>query len=75
MAERHLPTAILEFLADRARRGLGPAHPAGITTYVRGARPTVNRLPGLRLAGGDTVHESGELHVEVRHTVRFMRGE
>ena len=43
MAERHLPAAILEFLANRARDGHGPAHPAEITSYVRGARPTVNR--------------------------------
>jgi DNA-binding transcriptional ArsR family regulator len=57
MAERHLPTAILEFLADRARRGLGPAHPAEITTYVRGARPTVNRHLRKLVEAGQIVRE------------------
>jgi Fic family protein len=57
MAERHLPTAILEFLADRASRGLGPAHPAEITTYVRGARPTVNRYLRKLVEAGQIVRE------------------
>jgi Fic/DOC family protein len=57
MAERHLPTAILEFLTDRASRGLGPAHPAEITTYVRGARPTVNRHLRKLVEAGQIVRE------------------
>ena len=57
MAERHLPTAILEFLANRAREGHGPAHPAEITRHVRGARPTVNRHLRKLVYTGQIVRE------------------
>ena len=57
MAERHLPAAILEFLADRARKGFGPAHPAEITTSVRGTRPTVNRHLRKLVEAGQIVRE------------------
>jgi fido (protein-threonine AMPylation protein) len=43
MADRQLPQAILDFLLQHERDGLGSAHPAEITAHVRGARPTVNR--------------------------------
>ena len=57
MAERHLPAAILEFLANRAREGHEPVHPAEIATHVRGARSTVNRHLRKLVDTGQIVRE------------------
>jgi hypothetical protein len=57
MAERHLQAAILEFLAGRAKEGLGPARPAEITSHVLGTRPTVNRHLRKLIGTGQIVRE------------------
>jgi Fic family protein len=57
MAARQLPNAILEFLSQRDREGLGSAHPAQITAHVNGTRPTVNRYLRKLVEAGEILRE------------------
>src|SRR6266436_788087 len=46
-----------DWSSDVCSSDLGPAHPAEITTYVRGARPTVNRHLRKLVEAGQIVRE------------------
>lgn len=57
MAKRHVPKAILDYLTDRATKGLGPVGAEDITVHVGASRPTINRYLAKMAAAGDIVRE------------------
>ena len=53
MTKRHLPKAIIDYLADRAAAGFDQAPAEEITVKVGEPRPTVNRYLAKLVAAGD----------------------
>lgn len=57
MAKRHVPQAILDYLNDRATKGLGLVGAEDIRVHVGASRPTVNRYLAKMAVAGDIVRE------------------
>lgn len=57
MTKRHIPNAILDYLADCASAGLGLVGAEDITAHLGASRPTVNRYLAKMVASGAIVRE------------------